>query len=100
MEAILERLRVGEIHDPEHEIGRMLAGTAAPELTLLQLHLRQALVSLAIEDLTDAQHHVIHAQDVAGLSQEERIAVILLLLDQGNAQGAEHEIEEFLGEEE
>ena len=100
MEAIVETLQAGETHDPEHEIEGMLAGTAAPELTLLQLHLRQALVSLAIEDLAEAQHHVAHVQDLADVSDGERIAEILLFLDQGDAHGAEHEIEELLGEEE
>ena len=78
----------------------MLAGTAAPELTLLQLHLRQALVALAIDDLADAQHHVAHTQELADVSKEERVAEILLQLGQGDMHGAEHEIEELLGEEE
>ena len=99
MEAILESLQAGETHDPGHEIEGMLAGTAAPALTLLQLHLRQALVALAIDDLPDAQHHVAHSQELTDVSEEERTAAILLLLDQGEAHGAEHEIEELLGEE-
>ena len=100
MEAILESLPAAETHDPEHKIEGMLAGTAAPELTLLQLHLRQALVALATDDLADAQHHVAHAKELADVSKEERIAEILLLLDRGDTHGAEHEIEELLGEEE
>ena len=78
----------------------MLAGTASPELTLLQLHMSQALAALATEDLADAQHHAAHAQDLVDASQEERIAEIRLLLDQGDVHGAEHEIEELLGEKE
>lgn len=73
----------------------MLAGTASPELTLLQLHMSQALAALATEDLADAQHHAAHAQDLVDASQEERIAEIRLLLDQGDVHGAEHEIEEY-----
>ncbi len=100
MEAVLKSLQAGETHDPEHEIEGMLAGTAAPELTLLQLHLRQAKVSLAVDDLADAQHHVVHAQELADVSQEDQVTEILLFLEQGDTHGAEHEIEELLDEEE
>ena len=65
MVAIVQSLQAGEGHEPEHAIEEMLAGTAAPELTLFQLHLRQASVSLAVNDLGDAQHHVEQAQGLA-----------------------------------
>ena len=97
MEAIAESLQAGGTHDPEHEIEGMLAGTAEPELTLLQLHLRQGLVALAIDDVADSQHHVAHAQELADESQEERLAEIELLLEEGDFHEAEHEIEELLG---
>ena len=100
MEAILEGLRAGETHGPEHEIEGMLAGTAAPELTLLHLHLSQALVALAADELDDAQHHAAHAQGLADATQEQRITEILRFLDQGQEHGAEHEIEEMLAEQE
>ncbi len=96
MESALESLQAGETHDPEHDIEGMLAGTAAPTLTLLQLHLSQALVSLAIDDLVDGQHHVTHAQEVADTSQEDKLAETQLLLAQGDTRGAEHEIEELV----
>ena len=99
MEVILGSLEAGERHDPEHEIEEMLAGTAAPALTLFELHLRQALVALAVEDLSDAQHHVVHAQALADAAQTERISEILNLLQQVELHSAEHEIQELLGKE-
>lgn len=99
MEATLESLQAGETHDPEHDIEGMLAGTAAPALTLVQLHLSQALVSLAIDDLADGQHHVAHAQEVADASQRDKLAETQLLLAQGEVRGAEHEIEELVSQE-
>ena len=48
MEGVLEGLQAGEKHEPEHEIEEMLAEFASPGLNLFQLHLKQALVSLAI----------------------------------------------------
>lgn len=100
MEAILESLQAGETHDPQHEIEGMLAGTAAPELTLLQLHLKQALVALPADDLAGAQHHVAHAQELADVTQEQRFTEILRFLEQGQEHGAEHEIEQLLAEQE
>lgn len=78
----------------------MVAGTAAPDLTLAELHLRQALVTLAVEDVADTQHHVEHFQEVAGPEDAEQTADILDLLAQGALHDVEHEIRELLGEEE
>ncbi len=74
MEAILEGLQAGEKHDPEHEIEEMLAEFASPGLNLFQLHLRQALVSIAVEDVPDAQHHASHAQEISDPADKESIA--------------------------
>ena len=100
MESILESLQAGETHDPEHEIEGMLAGTASPDLTILELHLRQALVALAIEDVSDAQHHVVHAQNVAEPALSEKLAELVDLLERRELHDAEHEIQELLGDEE
>ena len=100
MEAILVSLRAGGTHDPEHEIELMVAGTAVPGLTLTQLHLRQALVALAVEDVADAQHHVLHFQESASPGELDLGAEILDLLESGDLHDAEHEIQELLGEEE
>lgn len=86
-------------HEPEHEIEEMLAGTANPDLTLARLHLRQALVALAVENVADAQHHVVHFQELATSMEVEQAVEILDLLDQGNLHQAEHEMQELLGEE-
>ena len=80
MEAILVSLRAGETYDPEHDIEEMVAGRAAPDLTLGELHLRQALVALAVEDLADTVHHVEHFRQLAGAPNIERATEILELL--------------------
>jgi hypothetical protein len=97
MEAILNSLRAGETHDPEHEIEEMVAGSAAPDLTLAELHLRQAMVALAVEDLADTVHHVEHFRQLAGAPDSERAAEILELLEKRQLHDAEHELQELLG---
>ena len=99
MEAILVVLERGEIHESEHEIEEMLAQFASPGLSLFQLHLRQTLVSLAIENLPDAQHHISHAQELSIPADEEAIDEVLELLGQSKSHEAEHEIQELLGEQ-
>ena len=99
MEAILVSLQAGESHDPEHDIEEMVAGRAAPDLTLVQLHLRQALVTLAVEDVADTQHHVEHFQKLASPEQIEESNAVLNLLNRGELRDAEHEIQELLEEE-
>ena len=100
MVAILESLKAGETHDPEHDIEEMLAGTASPGLSLFELHLRQALVSIAVENVGDAQHHAIHAQELADPGDKQNLKDVLALLGQGVLHQAEHEIQELLGENE
>ena len=98
MEAILEGLERGEEHEPEHEIEEMLAKFTSPGLNLFQLHLRQALVSIAFADVPDAQHHIRHAQEITDPANEESIDEVLELLGQGESHQSEHEIQEILGE--
>lgn len=97
MKIIREDLQVRNTHDAEHKIEEMLTGKAAPDLSLAQLHLRQALVALAVEDVADAKHHVEHLQELAGAQEAQ--AQILELLGEGDLHQAEHEIQELLGEE-
>ncbi len=99
MKVIQEDLQVRNIHDAEHNIEEMLTGNAAPDLTLAQLHLRQALVALAVEGLADAKHHVEHLQELAGALEDQKVAEIIELLGKGDLHQAEHEIQELLGEE-
>ena len=98
MEAIIEGLEREEAHEPEHEIEEMLAEFTSPGLNLFQLHLRQALGSLANEDVPDAQHHISHAQEITDPANEEGIDEVLELLGQGKSHQSEHEIQELLGE--
>ncbi len=77
-----------------------MAGTVVPGLTLADLHLRQALVALAVENLSDAQHHVAHFQGTADAGGVERAAEILELFEGDSVNDIEHEIRELLGEEE
>ena len=97
MVAILDSLQAGKIHDPEHEIEEMLAEFASPGLNLFQLHLRQALVSLAVADVADAQHHVLHSQALADPANKKSVNEVLELLAQGESHQVEHEIQELLG---
>ena len=97
MVAILESLEAGEIHDPEHDIEEMLAESASPGLNLFQLHLRQALVSIAVADVADAQHHVLHSQALADPANKKSVNEVLELLAQGESHQVEHEIQELLG---
>ena len=100
MQAILAGIEAGGTHEPEHEIEQMLAGTASPDLTLFQLHLKQGLVALAVNETADAQHHVTHAQGLADEEVKEGTAEVLELLAKRDVHGAEHEMQELLGEAE
>ena len=59
-----------------------------------------ALVALAVEDTDEAQHHVIHAQELADPGDEENLKDVSELMGQGVLHQAEHEIRELLGESE
>ena len=97
MAAVQISLKEGEVHGPEHEIESMLAASASPGLDLFQLHLRQALITLAVEDTSDSEHHVTHALE---LSDSAVVEDVLELLQGGKLHQAEHEIRELLGEDE
>lgn len=51
-----------------------------------------------MEDVTDAQHHVVHFQELAISMEVEQEAEILDQLDPGDLHQAEHEMQELLGE--
>ncbi len=100
MQNILSELeKGGDTHGPEHDIEEMLAGSGSPELTLIQLHLKQALNALDAGDLSDTEHHVAHARDTGDDSTSASLAEVLKLLEMENNHGAEHEIQELLGAE-
>ena len=90
----------GDTHEPEHQIEEMLAGSASPSLTLFQLHLKQALDSFVADDVSEAKHHVSHAQEIGDDSTADGLAEVRDLLEMENRHGAEHEVREILGLEE
>ena len=101
MQGILALLKSGEdSHEPEHEIEEMLAGSASPGLTIFQLHLRQALDALDGDNISEAQHHVAHAQETGDDSTAAGLAEVQEFLGLEDRHGAEHEIQEILGLEE
>ena len=60
MEEVLEALEGAHLHNAEHSIEVMLAGTAESELSIGELHLQMVLSALAVDDAEDAQHHMSH----------------------------------------
>ncbi|PKB82212.1 MAG: hypothetical protein BZY88_04940 [SAR202 cluster bacterium Io17-Chloro-G9] len=90
----------GDTHAPEHDIEGMLAGTASPDLTLMQLHLRQALISLAVGDAEEAKHHVVHAQELADEETVSSLAEVLQSLESNDLHDSEHGLQELLGRDE
>ena len=97
MVEILESLQAGRTFDAEHEIEEMLARFASPRLSPFQLHLRQALASLAVEDAADAQHHIVHAQELSDPADKASVNEVLELMERGEHHQAEHEIQKLLG---
>ncbi len=69
MEEVLEALDENRLHDAEHSVEGMLAGTAETELSLGELHLQMVLSALAVPDAEDAQHHLDHFREEAEPSQ-------------------------------
>ena len=97
MRKILKELQQGgETHTQEHDIEEMLAGSGSPNLTLTQLHLRQALISLTAGDIEESKHHVAHAQDQARGEISGSLAEVLRSLESQNLHDAEHELQGLL----
>ncbi len=69
MEEVLEALDRGHLHEAEHSIEGMLAGTAESKLSVGELHLQMVLSALAVDDAEDAQHHISHFIEEAEPSQ-------------------------------
>jgi thioredoxin-like negative regulator of GroEL len=96
MEAALEDLQAGHHHDASHAIEEMMAGKAAPELELEDLHLQLVLAAIGGGDLEDAKHHLEHNIEMATGDEKERVQEALELLEQGNIHDAEQKVEELL----
>ncbi len=97
MRESLRTVEAGNLHDAEHIIEDMLAGTASPGLDEKEVHLRLAITSVKVEDPGDATHHLEHFLDlVEGDSKEAGIGVeIMDLLGAGDLSEAEHHISEL-----
>ncbi len=94
MEEVLNALDENRLHDAEHSVEGMLAGTAETELSLAELHLQMVLSALAVHDAEDAQHHFDHFMEDAETSQ-----VVLAEEAAGHLNAGElHEAEELAKE--
>ncbi len=99
MEEVPTMLEGGQLHDAEHTIQGMLAGTAVLDLTPEAMHLQLALASVGVEDAANAIHHTEHFLDLS-IDQERKVAEeVIDLLRAERFPEAEHELEELLGEE-
>lgn len=96
MEEVLAAVEAGQLHDAEHEIETMLAGTAEPELGIAELHLQLALSGVRIHDVADAAHHLNHFIDGASGPEKGEAEEALRLLVAGDGEEAERAITEVL----
>ena len=99
MQEAMRFVESANLHDAEHTIEEMIAGTAAPDVTALELHLRLASSSAVVENAEDAIHHLEHFSALIGSdSPEAAIALEAIeLLEAGELADAEHEISELAG---
>ena len=91
------------MHDAEHIIEGMISGTAAPDVTGPEMHLRLAASSAVVENTDDAIHHLEHYSGLIAVdSPEAAIALEAIeLLRAGELADAGHEISELAdGEDE
>ena len=96
MQAVLGSLEAGRLHDAEHEIEAMLAGTAEPALSEGELHLQLALGAAQVHDGTEASHHLEHFMSEADEHKRESAREALEHIDAGDAEEAGHAIVELL----
>ena len=96
MEAVLVSLETGALHDAEHEIEVMLAGTAEPALSMGELHLQLTLSAILVHDAPDATHHLQHFAADAHEREREIAQNVLEHIDAGDEEEAEHAVIELL----
>ena len=89
MEEVLDALDENHLHDAEHSVEGMLAGTAETDLSLGELHLQMILSALAVHDAEDAQHHLDHFMDEAETSQVDLVEEAMSHLKAGELHDAE-----------
>ena len=99
MEGVQAALLAGDLHDAEHDIEGMLAGTAQPGLGQAQVHLTLALSALGARDATDAVHHLDHFMTLAEAAEAAEAQEALDLISEGDIHDAEHLVETLLGKE-
>ena len=96
MQAVMGSLEAGEIHDAEHEIEAMLAGTAEPALSEGELHLQLALGAAQVYDGPEASHHLEHFMAEADETGREGAREALEHIAAGDEEAAEHAIVELI----
>ena len=99
MEEVLDALDENRLHDAEHSVEGMLAGTAETDLSPGELHLQMVLSALAVPDVEDAQHHLDHFQTQSSMEGTEPSQVDLAEEAMGHLNAGElHEAEELAKE--
>ena len=99
MEEVLEALDENRLHDAEHSVEGMLAGTAETDLSPGELHLQMVLSALAVQDVEDAQHHLDHFQAQSSMEGAETSQIDLAEKAMGHLNAGElHEVEELAKE--
>ena len=96
MEEVLEALDGAHLHEAEHSIEGMLAGTAESELSLAELHLQMVLSALAVDDAEDAQHHMSHFIEEAEPSKVDLAEEAMGHLNAGELHEAEELVRELI----
>jgi hypothetical protein len=96
MSQVMEDLNAGRLHEAEHVIEGMLAGTAEPELGLAELHLQIALSSLSVHDPEDVRHHLAHYAEVTDAVDRSTAQAILDDIEAGRLHDGEAAIKQLL----
>lgn len=97
MKKVQAAIDEGNVHDAEHTIEDMLAGTGQPGLSIADMHLQMALSSIRVEEASEAAHHLEYYVAVTTGHDSETGAELLSMVQAGELHDAEHEIEELLG---
>lgn len=93
IQALLER---GQLHDAEHELGRLLLTAPGAELTDVQLHLVLTLDALQNDEIADAISHLEEAVNLATDEERDRLQALLTDLQAGRVHDVEHELQGML----
>ena len=101
MQEAIQLIESANLHDAEHMIEGMIAGTAAPDVTSPEMHLRLAASSAVVENGDDAIHHLEHYSALIDVDSPEAAVALeaMELLDAAEFSQAEHEISELVGGE-